>query len=47
MYVKGTGLPAAGIEIASVTSATAYVLDSAQSIAARCNTNLYLYNCRS
>tara|TARA_R100000951_G_scaffold58629_1_gene49283 strand:+ start:865 stop:1611 length:747 start_codon:yes stop_codon:yes gene_type:complete len=34
MYVKGTGLPAAGIEIASVTSATAYVLDSAQSIAA-------------
>jgi hypothetical protein len=34
MYVKGTGLPAAGIEIASVTSATAYILDSAQSIAA-------------
>ena len=34
MYVKGTGLPAAGVEIDSVTSATAYVLASTQSIAA-------------
>jgi len=42
MFVKGTGLPAAGIEIASVTSATAYVLDTAQSIAADA-TLTYIY----
>ena len=34
MLVKGTGLPAAGVVISSITDASNYVLDSAQSIAA-------------
>jgi hypothetical protein len=34
MLVKGTGLPAAGVVISSITDASNYVLASAQSIAA-------------